>query len=200
VHGAAVHGPQAAEDAEEGRLAAPVGADDQKVVALLEGEGESWDKDVAVGGDDGTDCALGACGVAGAWKTGRATYTSMNLMSWLSTTLPLPRNTASLVSVPELETSFFSKCPAWTSSITSRSDDTRDVYPASSMISLYENMMRPNASDAERSILRLVTKLSVRSPMFIATWPGSLIKTGKLQSIKPSAPQKYLITKSSMKP
>ena len=50
---AAVGGPEAAEDAEEGGLAAAVGADDEEVVALLEGEGESLDEDVAVGGDDG---------------------------------------------------------------------------------------------------------------------------------------------------
>ena len=53
VDGAAVDGPQAAEDAEEGGLAAAVGADDEQVVAVLEGEGEFLDEDVAVGGDDG---------------------------------------------------------------------------------------------------------------------------------------------------
>ena len=49
VDGAAVDGPEAAEDAEEGGLAAAVGADDEEVVALLEGEGEGFDEDVAVG-------------------------------------------------------------------------------------------------------------------------------------------------------
>lgn len=43
---------------------------------------------------------------------GGETYTSINSMLLLSTTLPLPLRTASLFSVPELDTSFFSKCPA----------------------------------------------------------------------------------------
>lgn len=68
------------------------------------------------------------------------------------------------------------------------------------MISLYENMMRPKASEAESSIRLLVTNVSVLSPMFTATWPGNLTKTGTEQSIRPRAPQKYLMTKSSMKP
>lgn len=50
---AAVDGPQPAEDTEEGRLAAAVGADDEEVVAVLEGEGEGFDEDVTVGRDDG---------------------------------------------------------------------------------------------------------------------------------------------------
>jgi hypothetical protein len=54
VHGAAVDGPEAAEDAEEGGLAAAVGADDEEVLALFEGEGEGFDEDVSVGGDDGS--------------------------------------------------------------------------------------------------------------------------------------------------
>jgi len=52
VDGAAVDGPETAEDAEQGRLAAAVGADDEQVIALLEGEGEGLDEDVTVGGDD----------------------------------------------------------------------------------------------------------------------------------------------------
>lgn len=53
AHGAAVNGPEAAEDAEEGGFAAAVGADDEKVGASGDGEGEGGDKDVAIGGDDG---------------------------------------------------------------------------------------------------------------------------------------------------
>lgn len=53
VHGAAVDGPQAAEDAEEAAFAAAVGADDEEVLAGADGEGEGFDEDVAVGGDDG---------------------------------------------------------------------------------------------------------------------------------------------------
>lgn len=49
--GAAVDGPETAEDAEEGRFAAAVGADDEEVVGGLEGEGEGFDEDVAIGGD-----------------------------------------------------------------------------------------------------------------------------------------------------
>jgi hypothetical protein len=55
VDGAAVDGPEAAEDAEERRLAAAVGADDEEMVAVGEGEGERLDEDVAVGRDDWTD-------------------------------------------------------------------------------------------------------------------------------------------------
>lgn len=51
--GAAVDGPEAAEDAEEGGFAAAVGADDEEVGARLDGEGERGDEGVAVGGDDG---------------------------------------------------------------------------------------------------------------------------------------------------
>ena len=53
AHGAAVDGPEPAEDPEEGGLAAAVGADDQEVRAGADGEGEGADEDVAVGGDDG---------------------------------------------------------------------------------------------------------------------------------------------------
>lgn len=53
VDDAAVDGPEAAKDAEEGGLAAAVGADDEEVVAVGEGEGEGFDEDVAIGGDDG---------------------------------------------------------------------------------------------------------------------------------------------------
>ena len=49
--GAAVDGPETAEDAEKGGFAAAVGADDEKVVGGLEGEGEGFDEDVAIGGD-----------------------------------------------------------------------------------------------------------------------------------------------------
>ena len=51
--GAAVDGPQAAEDAEQGGFAAPVGADDEEVRAGADGEGEGGDEHVAVWGDDG---------------------------------------------------------------------------------------------------------------------------------------------------
>jgi len=50
--GATVDGPEAAEDAEEGRFAAPVGADYEEMVAGTEGEGEGADKYIAVGGDN----------------------------------------------------------------------------------------------------------------------------------------------------
>ena len=50
---AAVDGPEAAEDAEEGGFAAAVGADDEEVGARADGEGEGADEDVAVWGDDG---------------------------------------------------------------------------------------------------------------------------------------------------
>jgi hypothetical protein len=69
VDGAAVDGPEAAEDAEEGRLAAAVGADDEEMVAVLEGEGEGFDEDVTVGRDDGSrgfKLALGISHVVGA--------------------------------------------------------------------------------------------------------------------------------------
>ncbi len=68
------------------------------------------------------------------------------------------------------------------------------------MTSLYELMMRPKASEADMSRRRLVTKLSDRSPMLMTSWPGSLINTGTLQSSRPRAPQKYLMTKSCMMP
>ena len=51
--GAAVDGPEAAEDAEKGGFAAAIGADNEEVVARLDGETEGADKDVAVRGDDG---------------------------------------------------------------------------------------------------------------------------------------------------
>ena len=51
--GAAVDGPEAAEDPEEGGFAAAVGADDEEVSAGADGEGEGGDEDVAVWGDDG---------------------------------------------------------------------------------------------------------------------------------------------------
>lgn len=53
VHGAAVDGPQTAEDAEERRLAAAVGADDEEMVAVLDGKGQGLDENVAVGRDNG---------------------------------------------------------------------------------------------------------------------------------------------------
>ena len=51
--GAAVDGPEAAEDAEEGGFAAAVGADDEEVRTGVDGEGEGAHEDVAVWGDDG---------------------------------------------------------------------------------------------------------------------------------------------------
>jgi len=65
------------------------------------------------------------------------------------------------VGTVEEETRFFSKCPARMSDITFRRALTREVYPASSVISLYENMRRPKASEEERRRRRLVTKSSV---------------------------------------
>ena len=53
VDGAAVDRPQAAENAEERRLAAAVGADDKEMVAVLDGKGEGLDENVAVGRDNG---------------------------------------------------------------------------------------------------------------------------------------------------
>lgn len=53
VHRAAVDGPQATKDAEEGGFAAAVGADDEGVLAWVDGEGEGGDEGVAGGGDDG---------------------------------------------------------------------------------------------------------------------------------------------------
>ena len=50
-NGAAVDGPETAEDAEEGGFAAAVGADDEEVVGGLEGEGEGFDENVAIGGN-----------------------------------------------------------------------------------------------------------------------------------------------------
>ena len=61
-------------------------------------------------------------------------------------------------------------------------------------------MTRPTASEEESSMRRFVTKLSVRSPMPCSVCPGILKKTGTLQSIRPKAPQKYFMTKSSMTP
>ena len=46
-------GPEPAEDAEEGALAAAVGSADDCVHASVYFEGDLWDEDVAVGGDDG---------------------------------------------------------------------------------------------------------------------------------------------------
>ena len=48
VDGAAVDGPEPAENAEERGLAAAVGPYDEKVVAVLEGEGQGFDEDVSV--------------------------------------------------------------------------------------------------------------------------------------------------------
>ena len=107
VDRAAVDGPQAAEDAEEGGFAAAVGADNEEVVALLEGEGERFNQDVTIGGDDWPEGRVSLCcgkGGGSGW-----TYTSMNSMSLLSMILPRPLRTAALFSVPALETSFFSK-------------------------------------------------------------------------------------------
>ena len=49
VDDAAIHGPQAAQDAEHTRLPAPVGADHEEVVASLEVEGECLHKHVTIG-------------------------------------------------------------------------------------------------------------------------------------------------------
>ena len=49
--GAAVDGPETAEDAEKGGFAAAVGADDEEVVGGLEGEGKGFDEDVPIWGD-----------------------------------------------------------------------------------------------------------------------------------------------------
>ena len=46
--GAAVDGPETAENAEKGGFAAAVGADDEEVVGGLEGEGEGFDEGVAI--------------------------------------------------------------------------------------------------------------------------------------------------------
>jgi hypothetical protein len=70
----------------------------------------------------------------------------------------LLRKIATFSSVPADDTSFFSKWPARISSMTSSRVDTLEVYPANSVISLYENMTRPNASDEDNSMRRLVTK------------------------------------------
>ncbi len=51
--GAAVDGPETAEDAEERGFTAAVGADNEEVVGGLEREGEGGDEDVAVWGDYG---------------------------------------------------------------------------------------------------------------------------------------------------
>lgn len=51
---ATVDGPKPTKDAEKGGFAATVGADDEEMVTLFEGKGESFDKDVAIGGDDWT--------------------------------------------------------------------------------------------------------------------------------------------------
>lgn len=56
--GAAVDGPEAAEDTEEGGFAAAVGADDEEVGARLDGEGKGGDEGVAVWGDDGDGVEL----------------------------------------------------------------------------------------------------------------------------------------------
>lgn len=89
---------------------------------------------------------------------GETIGTSVNSMDSLSEMVPRPERTAAFSSVEADETSFFSKWPASTSSMTSRREDTRAVCPASCEISLYENMTRPKASDEERSIRRFVTK------------------------------------------
>ena len=49
--GAAVDGPETAEDAEKGGFAAAVRADNKEVVGGFEGEGEGFDEDVAIWGD-----------------------------------------------------------------------------------------------------------------------------------------------------
>lgn len=49
---AAVDGPEPTENAEEGGFAATVGSDDEEMVALFKGEGESFDEDVAIRGND----------------------------------------------------------------------------------------------------------------------------------------------------
>ena len=61
--GAAVDGPETAEDAEKGGFAAAVGADDEEVVGGLEGEGEGFDEDVAIWGDYGDvdEFDIGGC-------------------------------------------------------------------------------------------------------------------------------------------
>jgi hypothetical protein len=52
VDGAAIDRPKTAQDAKERRLAATIGADDKQMIAVLKVEGQSLDKNVAVGGDD----------------------------------------------------------------------------------------------------------------------------------------------------
>lgn len=49
IDGAAVNGPETAEDTEEGGFAAAVGTNDEKMVTVLEREREGLDENVAVG-------------------------------------------------------------------------------------------------------------------------------------------------------
>jgi len=53
VHNTTIYGPESAQDSEEGRFPAPVGADDEEVHAGLDFESEFWDEDVSVRRDDG---------------------------------------------------------------------------------------------------------------------------------------------------
>ena len=53
VHGATVDRPEAAEDTEEAAFAAAIWADDEEMVAWMDGESEFRDEDVAIRGDDG---------------------------------------------------------------------------------------------------------------------------------------------------
>ena len=133
-------------------------------------------------------------------RTKLKTYTLMNSISSLSMTVPLPFINSNCSPLASSETSVFSNRPAWISSITSNRVATRDVYPANSVTSLYENITRPKASELDKSNLRFVTKLSVRSPMVWAVAPGILKNTGTLQRTRPRAPQIYLMTKSSIIP
>lgn len=67
VDRAAVDRPETPEDAEEGGFAAAIGSDDEKVIALFEGEGESFDQDVAIGGDDRPVCRLVGANAIKGW-------------------------------------------------------------------------------------------------------------------------------------
>ena len=48
MHGTTVYRPKAAKNSEEGGFATTVGADDEKVIALLERERQGFDKDITV--------------------------------------------------------------------------------------------------------------------------------------------------------
>lgn len=67
---------------------------------------------------------------------GETIGTSVNSIESLSSIWPRPDSTAAFSSMETEDTSFFSKRPARRSSITSSSEDTRAVWPASSEISL----------------------------------------------------------------